>query len=595
MGFKYFLFYFAGAIPLIFFPILPDSFQLPKSIGIFFLTTLLYLSNIKSKKIDIKKNPFFLPFILFILWTSFTLKNCVNPYPGILKIFIWIFFFIYFYSLTNSISENSEIIILMRAFVLFSFFVSIYGIFQTFGIDFVNWTFKKSPLSTLGRRNFAAEYLVMIFPYLYTLILISKNKEKFIYIFISIFLFTHLILTFTRASWISFFFSSLFFLFSLKKFKLKLKKLQATFLLFIILISPVFSQVKKFEKGSVKTRLLIWKTTLRISKDHLLTGIGPGNFEIVYPLYASKYKDSILPPDVNIKNVHNDYLEVMVETGIIGLSIFLWFLSVPFFLYKNISEKERILFLGALTSIFAMYINSLFSFPFKRITTLYIFWTSLAIISVLRGNRRCSGKIFPNLTFIIYFLSSLLFLYRAIMSNIYCEKAVASKNNVLREKFVERCVEYCPYSIEFNFWAGNVMFYIIQDFDKALYYYSKTISLSPYYSAAYNNIGIIYHKKGDIKKAEDYYLKAIKFNPNRAESYNNLGSLYLENGKIEKAIDCFKKCISIRKDFYLAYFNLGVAYYTIGKYKLSKNYFEKTLKLKPNFKPALNYLSKLRG
>lgn len=600
MKIRYSLFYFAGIIPLFFFPFFVDSFELPKLIGVFFLTSCFYILNLHSKKfVDIKKEPFFLPFICFLFWMVFTTRNCLNPYPGFLKILIWVFFFIYYYSLINFIKNHSEIIVLIKGFVLFSFFAAIYGILQTSGIDFVDWTFKRSPLSTFGRRNFAAEYLVMIFPYLYTLIFISRKKERFIYLFISVFLFIHLVLTFTRASWIAFVFSSLFFFFSIKKIpSFSLKKI-ITFLLFFLLISPIFSQVKKFGKGSVKSRILIWKTTLKMSKDHFLTGIGPGNFQIIYPLYAGKQKDSLLPTTINIRNVHNDYLEVLVETGIIGLLLFLWFLCIPFSLYKNISKgKEKILFIGVLTSILAMYINALFSFPFKRVPTLYIFWTSFGILSILANKKekiyRKKIYLWNFILFIIYFASSFLFFHYAVMANFYFKKTMEVKEKVRKKQMVEKCVKHFPYSIEFNFFAGNVLLYNVEDLNKALYYYLKTISLSPYYSAVYNNLGILYYKKGDFEKAEEAYLKAIKFNPNRAESYNNLGSLYLEKGKIKGALNCFKKCISIKKDFYLAYFNLGVAYYMMEKYKLSENYFKKAIKLKPDFKPALNYLLKLQ-
>ena len=52
----------------------------------------------------------------------------------------------------------------------------------------------------------------------------------------------------------------------------------------------------------------------------------------------------------------------------------------------------------------------------------------------------------------------------------------------------------------------------IQDF-------SKTIKLNPNYAAAYNNLGVAYHKKGDFDKAIQNYSNVIKLQPDDAEGY----------------------------------------------------------------------------
>jgi O-antigen ligase len=51
---------------------------------------------------------------------------------------------------------------------------------------------------------------------------------------------------------------------------------------------------------------------LRIFRDHLATGTGLGTFEAVYPQYQSFVTDKTWT------EAHNDYAQMLVETGLIG-------------------------------------------------------------------------------------------------------------------------------------------------------------------------------------------------------------------------------------------------------------------------------------
>jgi O-antigen ligase len=68
---------------------------------------------------------------------------------------------------------------------------------------------------------------------------------------------------------------------------------------------------------------------LQIDRDilHMFTrrpalGWGQGTFADVYPRFRSFYTDSL------VNAAHNDFLQMLAETGIIGLSIMVWFLVV---------------------------------------------------------------------------------------------------------------------------------------------------------------------------------------------------------------------------------------------------------------------------
>lgn len=84
-----------------------------------------------------------------------------------------------------------------------------------------------------------------------------------------------------------------------------------------------------YEKADIATgiRFPIWKTGVRIAKDHWLNGIGARGFRYIYPQYAT-------PDDFYMKinstsgptHPHLIILEVLVETGVIGLLGFMAFM-----------------------------------------------------------------------------------------------------------------------------------------------------------------------------------------------------------------------------------------------------------------------------
>jgi len=84
-----------------------------------------------------------------------------------------------------------------------------------------------------------------------------------------------------------------------------------------------FSGIQSIEVSAGK-RTAMQRDTLRIFLDHPVIGTGLGTLQMVYPPYDSLYDGRI------VNHAHNDYLEALAETGILGGLCCLWFLSVLF-------------------------------------------------------------------------------------------------------------------------------------------------------------------------------------------------------------------------------------------------------------------------
>jgi O-antigen ligase len=64
------------------------------------------------------------------------------------------------------------------------------------------------------------------------------------------------------------------------------------------------------------------RDTWRLFLDHPVIGTGLGTLEMVFPPYDSLYDGKV------VDHAHNDYLEALAETGVVGGLCCAWFLGV---------------------------------------------------------------------------------------------------------------------------------------------------------------------------------------------------------------------------------------------------------------------------
>src|SRR6266404_1959477 len=102
-----------------------------------------------------------------------------------------------------------------------------------------------------------------------------------------------------------------------------------------------FSSFQSLEATAGK-RASMRRDTWQIFLHHPVTGTGLGTLQIVYPLYESLYDGKI------VNHSHNDYLEALAETGILGGFCCAWFLGVLFSESLKRSRQLNNSFAGAL-------------------------------------------------------------------------------------------------------------------------------------------------------------------------------------------------------------------------------------------------------
>lgn len=151
-------------------------------------------------------------------------------------------------------------------------------------------------------------------------------------------------------------------------------------------IKQTKNQTVEIAKGNVdetygSNRIYIWKNTLKVVPNHILTGVGIDNF------YYAFGKKPLMMKGWSFDKAHNEYLQILTCEGIFGLISYLLFYGwiVIKGIKNNYKNKEIYLILPAIGYLVQAFFN------ISVIEVAPFFYISLGLL-VNRGNINEKGK-----------------------------------------------------------------------------------------------------------------------------------------------------------------------------------------------------------
>ncbi|HVE59676.1 MAG TPA: O-antigen ligase family protein [Pyrinomonadaceae bacterium] len=130
----------------------------------------------------------------------------------------------------------------------------------------------------------------------------------------------------------------------------------------------------------------IWENSLAMFRMNPVCGVGMGAFETAYPNYSRDNRGL----SQNIDRAHNDYLQVLSDTGLIGGAIALAFILMILFLVgRSLRSREPFhagLAIGCGGAIFSMLVHSAFDFNLQIPSTSLLFLVLTAVSANLARN-----------------------------------------------------------------------------------------------------------------------------------------------------------------------------------------------------------------
>jgi len=228
-----------------------------------------------------------------------------------------------------------------------------------------------------------------------------------------------LVLSYTRAAWLSLVGAGLVYLIYLFRMS---KSLVWTLVGIVCIITAVnFSMISsKFERNTTDSsddlnehvasvtnvstdasnleRINRWKCALRMFQERPLLGHGPGTYMFLYAPYQKPSEKTIISTNGgNRGNAHSEYLGPLAESGILGLATFLGLIIsviiVSIKTYQRIDERKvrgilRLAFLGLITYYLHGFLNNFLDMDKASAP----FWGFTAIIASLSIRHRLTVK-----------------------------------------------------------------------------------------------------------------------------------------------------------------------------------------------------------
>ena len=408
--------------------------------------------------------------------------------------------------------------------------------------------------------NFLAAYLAVLFPVCGSLLYEFNNSQSRYYrnilIFLLICLVTLVIITQSRAAIVSILLTVAYGIYVFLKpitryseFYRKYKILLGVLFLFSTAIFIIVLVLFKYD--SALGRILIWNVSLSMLSDFSIAGVGIGNFQQHYMNYqAIFFETNGLQHEMsrvasNVFYAFNDFLQVVVESGVSGFVVVVVFIFHLFNIVRHLLRCEKPgLKEGFSISVISFSVISLFSYPLLSPPHVILLAVCISVsvnrlkfLSSYRTSVAIIGKSVMSLFFIGVLVAGTWF----IPKYYYFLNQWQHAQVLYRQGKFERSIEYFEKASQSVFCAGDFYanygkaLYLLQRYEPALTQLQmaeafKNSDIVPF------SLGNTYDALGKYQQAEKNYRNAINMVPSRFYSrYLLMQNLYHQQ-KISESV-----------------------------------------------------------
>lgn len=316
---------------------------------------------------------------------------------------------------------------------------------------------------------------------------------------------------------------------------------------------------------STLERFYFWKDAVAISEHHPLFGTGGGGWNATYRMYQSY--------DYSSTEVHNHFLQILVETGLVGFAFYLalwgglvW--STLRLLRRSENGETKALAVTAFMAALTIGLHSAMDFSLSLGSVAIFMWFCFGVVRGLYKDEGLDVQLAWKLpTIYVKVLGSLVALGLVVvafsfsMGEAYMNKtATAYQQQNLPDASInaESAVKYD--SINPQYLADTAKINVIMSqqtgsnsyLDRAVEYGIRSVEHGKGNTLSYWTLGEIYLRKGEIAKGVEMFETAKDFMPLREEGYQQLLLTYvnvakslMSQGRNEEAKTYLQKAITI--------------------------------------------------
>lgn len=545
---------------------------------VYFLFGLWFVDSLEKNRFKLPSTPLNGLMVSWLWWLILTVF-LVSPfwYYSAEEIGRYLAMILMFFLIQKVISSKTRFKWIMWVLFAVSIVVTILGLLQFFGNPIYDWGRSNAPVvSTFGNKNFFAGFLLLSIPVVAGYMFATRKLVIKVILFLLGAAELYILLgTGTRTGFLGFLVGLIIFLILLVRFivigaktKVPVSWLLLAGLILILIFVAVYyaspaglisrlGNAVDLQQGTGRVRWIMWTGSTRAALAKPLTGHGHGVFQLVFPNYRSTMYHRFRVSH-NTRHSHNEFLEVIMETGLIGLTFFLLIMvSFSVVLYRFLSRCTDKFYLwvtiGFASSIFASLAQNFASVNFRWMSSTFTFWLIFSLaIAVTRlgyskpteennpiGTKEISNprSLFPDLSWktfihclllIVYVFCTYQF-YSLVKADFYLKKmnalirmAESKRGGVTwqtAQKAGRKAVSYNPFNLSANYKLGYV-YLGQQKYGKARERYDRLTDLAPNYAQIHNNIALIHKNLGHSYRSLLHFEWATRLEDNLRNHMN---------------------------------------------------------------------------
>lgn len=361
--------------------------------------TLLFLTQLASRTKIRGFSAITIPALMWIVFSFLSALSAHDVNLVVMQAGQMVKLFILYIVIANTIRDENDVKWLVGALILGAAFQGLLGIYQAITGSAVGFSFLGEPSQlfhgrsqgTIGHPNGYGAYLSAIMPLMLSLLFIKIHVRLKTIAIVSLGLCgLGLLFCLSRGGWVSFMVASAAVLiFVFERYRPTLKTIIGVSPTFVIFFLLLFSQrnviaarlTSSQAMDSALSRISLAQGALAMLSDYPVVGVGLNNYSILMP----KYDPFDFARENQIVIVHNVYLLVAAETGIVGLACFIWLLIALFIKARQIIRKAPnditwLAGVGAFTAFTALAVHSITDYDvLANITVFRLLWLFSAV------------------------------------------------------------------------------------------------------------------------------------------------------------------------------------------------------------------------
>ena len=292
------------------------------------------------------------------------------------------------------------------------------------------------------------------------------------------------------------------------------------------------------KKDSADGRYVIWSASIEAVKENPVFGAGYGRFTAVYGDAQASYflKKERSAAQIMVADspdyAFNEYVQMTVELGIVGLILFLFLIGSCFIKIRSLTTNH--------CSLITILVFAAFSYPFSVLPLVIMFVFLLALSAPASKKLSFTLPVWLRVIGVAIFFSITAYGAHQILPKRAAYKEWSSVRTLYNVNlYHEAAKEYAS------------LYAVLRHEKYFLFEYAQSLSKTGQYTESnrifeeyllygsdpmvYNCMGNNYKEMGDYAKAENMYNRASQIVPNRHYPLYLLMMLYQETAQIEKA------------------------------------------------------------